>query len=261
MNSGQLCVAPDYVFVHKNVKEEFVVKLIQRIEEFFGKDLINNPDWARIINENHTKRLKALIEDNHGGKIILGGNVQIDKRIVEPTVIDSPSPDSRVMREEIFGPILPIRTFEHLDEVISFINKREKPLSLYYFGPVFSANKQRILKETSSGALSINETCFHALNAQLPFGGVGNSGMKYLHGQWGFDSCSHLKAVLDKLPYMNSGLIAARYPPHTPQKQKIFRVLAKTADLYQGAVLRGLVLLSLIVLFIYIARCSCWRAL
>jgi aldehyde dehydrogenase (NAD+) len=258
LNSGQTCVSPDYVLAHASVKEEFIRKLKEKLREFFGDDVSKNPDWARIVNENHTRRLKGLLEENHGGKVICGGKVIVDQRVVEPTVIDSPSVTSRLMTEEIFGPILPIISVNSIDEAIAFINKREKPLSLYYFGPVFSKQKERLLRETSSGALSINEACFHGLNGELPFGGVGHSGMKNLHGPWGFDSCSHLKAVLDKLPYGNGGLIAARYPPYTPGKQKTFKLLLGSINIYQGAVAKFLGLFALLIIAVLLARCSCW---
>lgn len=158
-----------------------------------------------------------MIKENHGGKIILGGQTDVNDRYISPTIIDSPKLDSTVMLEEIFGPILPILEFSEFDEVIKFVNEREKPLALYYFGSGSGKNKDRIINETSSGAVGVNDALFHITNMDLPFGGVGNSGTSALHGKWGFRACSHYKPIFNKAT-LNGGPFAARYPPYTEKK-------------------------------------------
>ena len=167
-------------------------------------------------------------------------------RYVPPTMIDKPSPDSRIMKEEIFGPVMPILEFDDIQEVIRFVNERPNPLVLYYYGSTCSKNKKALLHQTSSGQFSINESLFHLANCDLPFGGVQNSGMSAYHGQTGFDNCSHLKAVLDKLP-INSFPFSARYPPFTERKKFIMRFLMKNMNINHSSVVRGFLIISAVI--------------
>ena len=192
MNAGQTCIAPDYLFVHKKIKTDFVFEIEKALIEMFGEKMEESPDYPRIISSIAMQRLLTYLKS---GDIVLGGNYNEDDYFLSLTILENVAEDSPVMRDEIFGPILPLFEFETIDEVISFVNKREKPLALYYF----SKNKKsikRVLSETSSGGVCINDTLIHAGTHTLPFGGVGNSGMGRYHGKYGFDTFSHLKSVV-----------------------------------------------------------------
>jgi aldehyde dehydrogenase (NAD+) len=191
-NSGQTCIAPDYLLVDRTIKGEFTTCLKKHLREFYGDDASLSPDYARIINNNHFKRLKNLMDE---GDIILGGRTDEAGLYIEPTIIDNVRPDNKIMQEEIFGPILPIMAYDDLDEAISFVNSRPRPLSLY----VFSHNQtvqDRVLNETSSGGVCINDAMVHFASDKLPFGGVGESGMGAYHGKAGFDTFTHYKGVV-----------------------------------------------------------------
>lgn len=247
-NSGQTCTAPDYVFVHSKIKEKLTAKFVEKVKDFFTDKPENSLDLVKIVSPFHVKRLEDLIKEPHGGTILIGGSCDPDNRFVHPTLIDNPKTDSRLMREEIFGPILPILAFDSIETVIKFIKERPKPLALYYFGGVFNKNKHRFVKETSSGSVAINESLFQVLNPELPFGGVQNSGQLSLHGKFGFDSCSHKKAVFDKLP-INGKIMEMRYPP--TNEKKISNMLAfqhKTKHLYQSHIVQGII--AFVVLFL-----------
>jgi len=251
-NCGQTCVAPDYLLVHKDIKKAFLERLTQAVDDFYLKNPKNSPDYVRIINEGHTQRLKDYLEENHGGKVIYGDVNQIDvkARYVPPTIVDNPRPNSKLMQDEIFGPILPVIDIDNVDDAIKFINARPKPLTLYYYGPVLSATKERILKETSSGSVCFNESVFQTLNEDLPFGGIGNSGMGAMHGKTGFDSVSHLKPVMDKLT-LNGFPFNARYPPFTSSKQSLMKTMMKVTNFPQRKAAYALVLVGVLVLVSY----------
>jgi len=168
--------------------------------------------------------------DNHGGTILYGGKVDVSQRYVEPTLVENPKLTSQMMQEEIFGPILPIYEFEKIEDAIKFINERPKPLALYYFGkPFFNGNKDKVMKETSSGAFVVNEACFHLINSDLPFGGVGNSGIGAYHGKRGFENVSHLKPVFDKQT-INVWPFSSRFPPYTNAKINVLKFLFNHAN-------------------------------
>jgi aldehyde dehydrogenase (NAD+) len=211
MNAGQTCVAPDYVLASKAIKPALLAKIQQYTQEFYGDDPQQSPDYARIINDKQFHRLTGLLPSVTGeGKIVTGGNTDASSRYIAPTVLDKVSTDSKVMADEIFGPILPILEYEDLSEAIAFVNARPKPLALYFF----STNKHhqaRIIQETSSGGCSINETITHLTSPELPFGGVGHSGMGSYHGKASFDTFSHQKSVLNKSFLVD---VAWRYPPY-----------------------------------------------
>mmetsp|Transcript_44750 Transcript_44750/g.51697 ORF Transcript_44750/g.51697 Transcript_44750/m.51697 type:complete len:527 (+) Transcript_44750:48-1628(+) len=246
LNAGQTCIAPDYCFAHKSVKEKFLNKLKEYRNKFHGEDPKKDPHYGRMINEWHANRLKEYLDDNHGGKIVFGGEVDIKSKYVAPTVVDSPSVKSKMMQDEIFGPILPVFEFTEIDDVIKFINEREKPLALYYYGGNSNPHKERLIKETSSGAVMVNDSLFHLLNSELPFGGVGNSGYGACHGKIGFDCLSHKKPVMEKYA-INMFPFNARYPPYNQSRQKLIKFLFGTFSVSQYDALRIIFFLILAV--------------
>ena len=194
LNAGQTCVAPDYLCVHKSVKDELLKLIINEIRVQFGENVRNSEDYPRIVNKSSLERLSGYLND---GKIYYGGNIDEDNLYMEPTLIIKPDLNSPLMSDEIFGPILPILVYEDLDNVIKFINHREKPLALYYF----SESKKKIkyvLTSTTSGGVTINDTIIHVANPNLPFGGVGNSGVVKYHGKESFETFTHNKSVMKR---------------------------------------------------------------
>jgi aldehyde dehydrogenase (NAD+) len=195
LNSGQTCVAPDYLMVHEDVKEKLINEMKQTIKQFYGENIENSRDFGRIVSEKHFNRLKSILEKDKD-QIIFGGSLNPETRYIEPALIEA-SWDSASMEDEIFGPILPILTYGNLDEAISSINKLSKPLALY----LFTSDKrveEKVLSEISSGGVSINDTVTHLANPELPFGGVGSSGMGAYHGHYSFTTFSHEKSILKK---------------------------------------------------------------
>lgn len=222
-NSGQTCVATDYVLVHDDVssdfKKTFTQKLVQELKNSFQgrSEKYLDSDKGCIINEDHVERLKSYLSENHEGKVLCGikneGDLKdVKKKWIPPTIIEDPSHDSKIMTEEIFGPILPIISYSNIDEAIKFINKRSKPLAVYYFGCNFGGNGKLVRDSTSSGAFVQNEAAFQAVHPYLPFGGVGDSGYGSYHGIHGFKSFSHPKACLVKIPLNFFPFNAATYP-------------------------------------------------
>lgn len=246
INCGQTCVAPDYIFVHSSIKAGFITKLKEKLVQFFGIDPERNPEYSKIITPFHAERLESMIKEEHGGEVIFGGKCDPNQRYVCPTLIENPKISSKLMREEIFGPIFPIFEYKNIEDVIKFINENPKPLSLYYFGSPLSENRKKLEGKTSSGSFAINDACFQILNHNIPFGGVQNSGIGSYHGQAGFDNCSHLKSVFNKAT-INAYPFSARFPPYTPHKRKIMEFLLKYGDISQKKVLKKLV--SIIVIF------------
>ncbi|HNF48400.1 MAG TPA: aldehyde dehydrogenase [Chitinophagales bacterium] len=207
-NAGQTCVAPDYILVDKNAKAAFVEAFIETTKKFFGENPQQSPDFGRIINEKHFLRLARLLEK---GNILMGGQTDIQNLYIAPTLIDGLSTDNPVMQEEIFGPILPVIEYNTIEEAIAFVNSRSKPLALYIFSDD-SNYQNKILENTSSGNASINECLMHVGQFELPFGGVGDSGIGAYHGKYSFDIFSHLKGVLKKSTLSD---FAQRFPPYT----------------------------------------------
>jgi aldehyde dehydrogenase (NAD+) len=192
MNSGQTCIAPDYFLIHVSIKELFVSKLIHYIEEFYGKDIVSNQTIPKIINKLHFDRLTKAIT---GHKIIFGGNRDSKTLIFEPTIIEVKELNSQIMSEEIFGPLIPIITFNNVSEIFDKYKPQVKPLALY----IFSKDKKitsQILNQIQSGGCCINDTIMHTTNPNLPFGGIGNSGMGSYHGIYGFRTFSHYRALI-----------------------------------------------------------------
>lgn len=207
-NAGQTCVAPDYILVDKKVKAEFVELFKKTTQDFFGMDAQQSPDFGRIINEKHFLRLSRLLQK---GNILMGGKTDIQDLYIEPTLIDGLSPDDPVMQEEIFGPILPVMEYNTIEEAIAFVNSRSKPLALYIFSEDASY-QNKVLSSTTSGNASVNECLMHVAQFELPFGGVGDSGIGAYHGRYSFDTFSHLKGVLKKSTLSD---FKQRFPPYT----------------------------------------------
>lgn len=220
LNSGQTCVAPDYVFVHQNVKEQFLNCLIKYLKNFLGENALNNSDYPKIINEMQFNRIISLIDKEH---VIYGGGYNRNILKIEPTILTIKDMTSKVMQEEIFGPILPIIGYNNLDYIINYININPKPLALY----LFTNNKKiekRILKEVSYGGGCINDTIIHLANKRLGFGGVGNSGIGEYHGKFSFDTFSHYKSIIKKSNHID---LPVRYHPYSKMKEKLIRMFMK----------------------------------
>ncbi len=216
-NAGQTCLAPDYLLVHRKIKQAFINELDKTIGEFYGDDPRSSRDYARIINEKHFDRITGLLE---GTKVICGGESDRKNRYIAPTLVDGVTLKDPIMREEIFGPLLPILTFGKLDDAIAIVNRLPRPLAIYYFSK--SAGKQkRVLAETSSGGGCINDTVSHVGSQELPFGGIGDSGMGRYHGKSGFETFSHQRGILTRA---NSFDMKLRYPPYN-RKVRLLKFL------------------------------------
>jgi acyl-CoA reductase-like NAD-dependent aldehyde dehydrogenase len=213
-NTGQICTAPDHVYVHQRIKDRFVEQCIRSIEEFYGADARQSPDYGFIVNARNYERIVGYLKE---GRILFGGRTDASRRYVEPTIIDQLSDSALLLQDEIFGPILPLVEFESLDSVLSAIGFREKPLALYYFSK--SAERQdKVIRASSSGGITINDTMVHGGSPYLPFGGVGSSGMGAYHGKYTFDSFTHHKSVMHRSDWID---VALRYPPFAGKLKKI----------------------------------------
>lgn len=191
LNAGQTCIAPDYLLIHREVKEAFIEAYKVALRELHGEDARLSKHYVRMVSERAFERVRGYLDD---GRIRCGGEVRPEERYIEPTLLDNVATDSAVMREEIFGPVLPIIEIESLDEAIDFILRREKPLALYIFAKRSEA--ERVIELTSSGGACINDVIMHIANEYMPFGGVGNSGMGRYHGRDSLYSFSHRRSVL-----------------------------------------------------------------
>ena len=219
MNAGQTCVAPDYVLVHKSKKAELIEKLQHYITHCYPKDANGTViDYPRIVNEKHFERLSGLMQ---GESIVIGGDVDRASLSIEPTVLDNVSFDAAIMQEEIFGPLLPLIEYEHLDDAIHEIQRRAKPLALYLFSSD-QAVWERIEKTVSFGGGCINDCLMHVSSPYLPFGGVGNSGMGRYHGKDSFDTFSHHKSIMNKSTKID---LDVRYRPYDEKKIKMIHKL------------------------------------
>jgi acyl-CoA reductase-like NAD-dependent aldehyde dehydrogenase len=207
LNAGQTCVAPDYLLVDRRIKDEFLEKMKTCIGEFYGDDPSASPDYGRIISEKHFDRLSRLLRN---GRIVAGGATDAGERYIAPTLIDRVSWTDTVMQEEIFGPIFPVIAYAELEEAISAVNERPRPLSLYFFS-THRGKQEKVLRNTSSGGVCINDTIIHLATTTLPFGGVGESGMGSYHGKASFDTFSHRRSVLKRSFLFDLKL---RYPPY-----------------------------------------------
>ena len=207
LNVGQTCVAPDYLCVHRSIRDKLLKLIIEEIHKQFGKDIKSSPDYPRVVNNASLNRLSEYLND---GKIYYGGKIDKNDLYMEPTILTNVDVDSNVMTEEIFGPILPVIEFENIKDIINFINAREKPLALYYFSEN-KVNINNILKCTTSGGVTINDTVIHVANGNLPFGGVGNSGIGSYHGKASFDTFTHKRSVMERGTFIEFNIRFAPY--------------------------------------------------
>lgn len=217
MNCGQTCVAPDYILCESSVKEKFIEYLKSEINKQFGSDYLNNTSYGKIISKKHFGRVTNLIDDK---KVVIGGRSDSSALKIEPTVLDNITWADKVMQEEIFGPVLPVLTFESIDEVIHTVNSREKPLALY----VFAQDKKVVRKVTSFcsfGGGCVNDVIIHLATSNLGFGGVGESGMGVYHGKAGFDTFSHYKSIVDKKTWID---LPMRYQPYNKIYDKMIHL-------------------------------------
>ena len=219
-NAGQTCIATDHVFVHRDVEDRFARLVAAEIKARYGSDPHKSADYARIINEGHTERLRSMLDAGGYDRVQSGGEVRVDERYVAPTVLRGVRLDSQIMSEEIFGPILPLVAYDDISEPIAAINAGEKPLALYVFSRSDAVVKQ-VLGETSSGGACVNEVMMHVFVSDLPFGGVGESGYGAYHGRTGFDTFSHHKSVVRRPGWLPE-LPAAR-APYRPWKLSMMR--------------------------------------
>ena len=229
LNNGQTCIAPDYILVHEKVKDKFIESLKKEVVKLFGENGKideKSASYARIVNQKHFNRLNQLLDDSisHGAKIELGGEVNSASNFIHPMVLSNVSLNSRMMEEEIFGPLLPVISYSSDEEVIGLINSKPKPLALY----IFSHNrvfKNKILSSTSAGTVCINECVIQFTHANLPFGGVNNSGIGKSHGHAGFLEFSNQKPVLKQMSRFSA--IESVYPPFKPRLKFLVDMMLK----------------------------------
>ena len=220
INAGQTCIAPDYLIVHEKIKQEFIALLKQELQLAYGTDPQLTPDFSRIVNKKHWERLSNYLVNQ---EVIFGGTTHEETLYIAPTLINEPKLDSPIMQEEIFGPLLPILSYQEFDDIDKIITRYEKPLALY----VFSKDKpfaQKIIQHYSFGGGCINDTVVQFVNHRLPFGGVGHSGIGAYHGKFSFDTFSHQKAIVKKATWLD---ISLRYAPYNTKFVKFRKLLSK----------------------------------
>lgn len=215
LNCGQTCVAPDYILCHESIKNQFITEVIKQIKLQYGENPLGNPDYGKIVNEKHFARITGLIDRN---KVVFGGQTDESKHKIAPTVMDNVTYEDKIMQEEIFGPVMPIITFEDFDSVIDRLKSQPKPLALYIFSKD-KANINRVTNELSYGGGCINDVIIHLATTSMGFGGVGDSGMGCYHGKYGFDAFSHKKSIVDKKTWID---LPMRYQPY---KSKLYEKL------------------------------------
>ena len=214
LNAGQTCIAPDYLLIHSSLTNKFVDAFHTEMTRLHGKDTHQSKHFVRIVNDRAFKRVTSYLKD---GRIVYGGKAIAEERYIEPTLLADVDPNSPIMQEEIFGPILPMLTFNTTEEAIHFVTKQEKPLALYYFGN--KKTGKEVIKRTSSGGTCINDTIIHIANENLPFGGIGNSGMGHYHGKESFNAFSHKRAIVITPTWLD---LPFRYMPY-----KMFNLVKK----------------------------------
>ena len=220
LNCGQTCVAPDYILCDESIRESLVSAIKKEITLQFGSKPLENPDYGKIVNEKHFNRLKGLINEE---KTVCGGGLDEENNRIEPTVMVDVNWEDAVMGEEIFGPILPILTYKTLDEAVLVIESHPHPLALYCFTEDKGV-KERILKKCRFGGGCINDVVIHLATSEMPFGGVGESGMGSYHGRAGFEEFSHTRSIVDKKTWMD---MPVRYQPYTGLKEKLLRLFLR----------------------------------
>ena len=206
LNAGQTCIAPDYLLIHKSLQQQFVEEFKLAVERLHGRDPRQSEHYVRLVSDRAFDRVAAYLQD---GRVVAGGTINRAERYIEPTLLADVSPSAAVMQEEIFGPVLPMITFENRDEVKRFVAEREKPLAYYYFGR--ERDGWDMIRHSTSGGACLNDTIMHIANENLPFGGVGNSGMGSYHGRLSFDAFSHRRAVVVTPTWLD---LPFRYMPY-----------------------------------------------
>jgi len=228
LNAGQTCVAPDYLLMPEREIDAFSKALIRKAEEFYPK-FAGNPDYTSIIADSHYARLQGLLEDaeNKGATLRTAGDddtqIMAQERRIPLTVVTNTTPDMKIMQEEIFGPLLPIVASETLEDAVQYIQERDRPLALYWFGED-KAKREHVLKNSISGGVSINETAWHVVQEDIPFGGVGPSGMGGYHGEHGFKTFSHMKGVFFQSKFSGGKML---FPPYTEKTHKVLKMMKK----------------------------------
>ncbi|MBM7580703.1 aldehyde dehydrogenase family protein [Jeotgalibacillus terrae] len=220
INSGQTCIAPDYLVVHESVKNELVEKLKETIHEFYGDDIQQNDEFGRIVNEKHFDRLQDIIERDKD-LIVFGGKTDRSDKYIEPTILDGADWSAAAMEDEIFGPVLPVLTYTKLDDAINMINEHPKPLALYVFTEN-SHTENQVLGRISFGGGCVNDTISHVSNEYLPFGGVGHSGVNAYHGKHSFDTFTHRKSMMKKSTKVD---VKLAFPPYKTSLDTIKKLL------------------------------------
>lgn len=220
LNCGQTCVAPDYILCDKRIRDELITAILAEIEKQFGKEPLKNPNYGKIINEKHFERILGLI---NGEKLVYGGQSEPESLRIAPTVLNNITWDDAVMGEEIFGPLLPILTFDTLEEALDTVESHPHPLALYFFSEDKAAQK-KVLDTCRFGGGCINDTIIHLATSDMPFGGVGESGMGSYHGRVGFETFSHYRSIVDKKTWMD---LPIRYQKYTGLKEKMMRMFLK----------------------------------
>lgn len=224
LNNGQTCIAPDYIYIHQSKTDEFIQEANAYLAKMYGNDAFQTPDYCRVVNDRHFKRVKGYMEDAvaKGAKIVGGGRSNESENYIEPTLIIDVNDGMKIMQDEIFGPLLPIMQFADNEEVIEYVGKGEKPLALY----VFSKKRKNIdffIQNTSAGATVINETTIHYLQDNLPFGGVNNSGIGKSFGKYGFEEFSNKRAIVEN----KFAQFSMFHPPYTNRVMKLLDIVIK----------------------------------
>ncbi|SFI00355.1 aldehyde dehydrogenase (NAD+) [Collimonas sp. OK307] len=228
LNNGQTCIAPDHIYVHSSVKDVFLEHCVTVLENAYGEGAqqVDSPCLARIVNQRHTARVKSLLDDAtaRGARVVTGGAVDEARRYIAPTLLDGVPDEAKIMHEEIFGPLLPIISYEQLDTVIARINTEHKPLALYVWSRK-QANINKVMQQTTSGGACINHCLVQALHGNLPFGGVNNSGIGSSHGHYGFLAFSHERAVV-RTRFMLAKIF---FPPYTKLTRRLIALCTRIA--------------------------------
>lgn len=220
LNCGQTCVAPDYLLIQSSVRDKFLALFQAAVREMYGENPLENPDYGRIVNEKHFDRLSQVLDSE---TVIFGGERDRETLRIAPAVVGPVSPEGAAMGQELFGPILPVMIYEDLDEAISFVLSRPRPLALYIFSR-HRPNIDRVQQLCSYGGGCVNDTIIHLATSEMPFGGVGMSGMGNYHGKRGFETFTHEKATVDKANWMDMPI---RYQKYTPLKEKLLRLFLR----------------------------------
>lgn len=207
LNAGQTCIAPDYLLLHEDIKDRFVEAFNRELHKLHGDDLEQSEHYVRMVSDRAFDRVVSYMQE---GTVVSGGHFNRDTRYIEPTLIENVKEGAKVLEEEIFGPVFPIITFTSLDEVLTYVNNREKPLAFYFFGS--SKDAKRMIRHTSSGGACINDTIMHIVNENIPFGGVGNSGLGHYHGEESFTAFSHQRSVVTTPAWLD---LPFRYMPYS----------------------------------------------